>query len=97
LPPGAAARIDARLEVGAIAETVSVAAEEVKDERGRAAREEGAVQAQVASANVTSLQTRAAGQLPVRIDVPRNASSYSFTRLLVLDEETAMSFRYKSR
>jgi hypothetical protein len=97
LPPGTAARVDARLDVGTLAETVTVAAENVADERGRARREEAAVQAQAASANVTSLQRRAAGQLPVRVDVPRSGVSYSFTRLLVLDEETRMLFRYKSR
>ncbi len=84
-------------DVGTLAETVTVAAEKVADERGRARREEAAVQAQAASANVTSLQRRAAGQLPVRVDVPRSGVSYSFTRLLVLDEETRMLFRYKSR
>jgi len=97
LPPGAAARVDARLELGTVTETVSVIAEKVADERGRARRAEGSVQAQAASANVASLQRRAAGQLPVRVDVPRSGASYSFTRLLVLDEETTVSFRFKSR
>jgi hypothetical protein len=50
-----------------------------------------------ASANVTSLQQRVSGVLPVRIDVPRAGNSYHFVRPLVLDEETSVTFTYKSR
>jgi hypothetical protein len=49
------------------------------------------------SANVQSLQRRAAGVLPVRIDVPRAGSSHRFVKPLVVDEETVVSFRYKRR
>ena len=56
----------------------------------------GAV-AQNASENVMNLQKRVAGVLPVPIDVPRAGTSFSFVRPLVLDEETKVTFSYKSR
>ena len=49
------------------------------------------------SQNVQSLQKRAAGVLPVRLDVPRTGQSHIFVRPLVMDEETRVSFRYKLR
>ena len=48
------------------------------------------------SANVVELQKRVAGVLPVRVDVPRAGSSYKFVRPLVLDEETKVTFSYKT-
>jgi hypothetical protein len=50
-----------------------------------------------ASSNVVNLQRRAAGVLPIRVDVPRARNSYRFVRPLVLDEETKMTFKYKSK
>jgi hypothetical protein len=52
---------------------------------------------QNASVNVMNLQRRVAGVLPVAIDVPRAGTSFSFVRPLVLDEETKVTFSYKSR
>jgi hypothetical protein len=52
---------------------------------------------QQASANVLNLQKRVAGVLPVPIDVPRAGGAFSFVRPLVLDEETKVTFSYKSR
>jgi len=49
------------------------------------------------SGNVLDLQKRVAGVLPVAIDVPRAGTSFSFVRPLVLDEETKVTFSYKSR
>jgi hypothetical protein len=51
----------------------------------------------VASANVVNLQRRVAGVLPVAIDVPHAGTSFSFVRPLVLDEETKVTFNYKTR
>jgi hypothetical protein len=51
----------------------------------------------IASANVINLQRRVAGVLPVAIDVPHAGTSFSFVRPLVLDEETKVTFSYKSR
>jgi hypothetical protein len=56
----------------------------------------GAV-SQNASTNVVNLQKRVAGVLPVPIDVPRAGTMFSFVRPLVLDEETKVTFSYKSR
>ncbi len=50
-----------------------------------------------ASANVLNLQKRVAGVLPVPVDVPRAGTSFSFLRPLVLDEETKVTFSYRSR
>jgi len=49
------------------------------------------------SQNVFNLQRRVAGILPVRVDVPRSGKSYRFVRPLVLDEETRITFQYKSK
>ena len=57
----------------------------------------GAAPQNLASANVLNLQRKVAGVLPVAIDVPRTGTSFSFVRPLVLDEETKVTFSYKSR
>jgi hypothetical protein len=49
------------------------------------------------SSNVVNLQRRAAGDLPIRVDVPHEGGSYRFVRPLVLDEETKVTFHYKSK
>jgi hypothetical protein len=51
----------------------------------------------IPSANVLDLQKRVAGVLPVRVDVPRAGNSYRFARALVLDEETKVTFSYKTK
>jgi hypothetical protein len=61
------------------------------------ARQNRAAQLSAPSANVTNLQRRVAGILPVRIDVPKSGRSYRFVRTLVLDEETRISFNYKAK
>jgi len=55
------------------------------------------VVSQNASANVLNLQKRVAGVLPIPVDVPRAGTSFAFVRTLVLDEETKVTFTYKSR
>jgi hypothetical protein len=49
------------------------------------------------SPNVYNLQQRVAGVLPVAVDIPRAGASYRFLRPLVLNEETKLSFTYKSK
>jgi hypothetical protein len=49
------------------------------------------------SDNVFNLQRRVAGILPVRIEVPRSGRSYRFVRPLVMDEETRITFQYKTK
>ena len=89
------------LEAGAIAETVTITpgvsaeygARQINDLPRKAAQ----AQVNAPSANVFNLQRRVAGILPVRVEVPRSGKSYRFVRPLVLDEETKISFQYKSR
>ena len=66
-----------------------------RDERD--ARKNAEKQQMVASNNVMNLQQRISGVLPVRVDVPRAGNSYNFVRPLVLDEETKVTFTYKSK
>jgi hypothetical protein len=65
-----------------------------KDRLKNARREEPQ---QAASANVFNLQKKVAGVLPVRVDVPRAGASYRFARALVLDEETKVTFNYRTK
>ena len=60
-------------------------------------RDQRQQQAAEPSVNVQNLQRRAAGVLPVRIDVPRAGSSHRFVKPLVIDEETMVGFRYRRR
>src|SRR6267142_1409723 len=86
--------------LGAATQTVTVEATNSpidRRESERNARKIAAQQQTAASVNVTNLQQRVAGVLPVRIDVPRAGNSYHFVRPLVLDEETKVSFTYKSK
>jgi hypothetical protein len=91
------------LNVGAVTEVVTVEASngpyDARDSERieRNARKIAAQQQTAASANVTNLQQRVSGVLPVRVDVPRAGNSYHFVRPLVLDEETKVSFTYKSK
>jgi hypothetical protein len=97
------------LSVGATTETIEVRAEAVNvestsSELSMSGRNFSKVMplapgvvSQNASANVINLQKRVSGVLPVAIDVPRTGTSFSFVRPLVLDEETKVTFSYKSR
>jgi hypothetical protein len=82
-------------------EMVQVMAEsiEVRNSRQieRDAKKAAEKQQTAASSNVINLQQRISGVLPVRVDVPRAGNSYHFVRPLVLDEETKVTFTYKSK
>ena len=93
-----------KLSLGGTAESVEVMAQAVNGPmNGRndqqLAQLESNAKKQTAnpSANVVNLQRRVAGVLPVAIDVPRTSTSFQFARALVLDEETKVTFSYKSR
>ena len=86
-------QVDVTMEVEMASETVTVQSSADAVRAGQAARD-----AQSApSANVQSLQRRAAGVLPIRIDVPRAGTSHRFVKPLVIDEETIVTFRYRTR
>jgi hypothetical protein len=96
--------LNSALSVGALTESISVMAEAGRNFSNldlqslqTNARKNAEKQQLAASANVTSLQQRVSGVLPVRVDVPRAGNSYHFVRPLVLDEETKVTFTYKSK
>ena len=101
---------DLMLQVGAVQETVTVTAEAplintrsaessetIRMNELKTMQSDNAQRADVPSANVQSLQRRAAGVLPIRIEVPRAGTSHRFVKPLVIDEETVVSFRYRRR
>jgi hypothetical protein len=47
------------------------------------------------SQNVVNLQARAAGVLPIRVDVPRAGTSHEFIKPLVVGTEATVKLRYK--
>jgi hypothetical protein len=47
------------------------------------------------SQNVVNLQQRAAGVLPIRVDVPRAGMSHQFVKPLVVDTVATVTLRYK--
>jgi hypothetical protein len=90
------------LSVGAVAQSVEVMSStaDLQTESRRIERElkkDAAAAQTAASPNVLNLQRRVSGVLPVRIDVPRAGNSYHFVRPLVVDEETKLTFAYKSK
>ena len=96
------ARLGTTLQPGSVSETVQVTADGLINGREVQKLEEQVRTRQLAqlnapSANVFSLQRRVAGILPVHVDVPRSGKSYRFVRPLVLEEETKITFQYKSK
>ena len=49
------------------------------------------------SQNVINLQQRAAGVLPIPVDVPRAGRSHQFVKPLVVDQQAFVTLRYKRR
>jgi hypothetical protein len=94
-------RVDIALAVGMLSETVHVVSESPTLDTSRVrARDEGARmdrEPQAPSQNVVNLQKRAAGVLPVRVDVPRAGTSHQFVKPLVVDQEVFLSLRYKRK
>lgn len=105
----APARLGTTMEVGAVSETVTVTAGsggrlnssnltidglEKVEQKARQIQELSLL---TPSQNVLNLQRRVAGVLPVPVDVPRAGKSYKFVRPLVLEEETRVTFQYKTK
>lgn len=103
------ARLGTTLQVATVNETVTVTGSNAtrtdmsmsagRDSRRieEQARKSQAAQMNAPSQNVYNLQRRVAGVLPVRVEVPRAGKSYRFVRPLVLEEETKITFAYKSK
>jgi hypothetical protein len=87
-----------RMEVGTVTETVEVTSKDGAKQSAqieREARQNAAAQRVEPSANVTALQNRVAGVLPIAVNVPHAGNSYRFVRPLVVDEETRVTFSYR--
>jgi hypothetical protein len=80
---------------GAIPESVTVTAKSPALDRAKSREEQKAAEAP--SQNVINLQKRAAGVLPVRVDVPRAGVSHQFVKPLVVDQVTVVNLKYKRR
>jgi hypothetical protein len=79
------------LSVGALQETVTVSGQSPAERKNEAGR------AEPPSQNVVNLQRRAAGVLPIRVEVPRAGTSHQFVKPLVIDQAATVSFKYKRR
>jgi hypothetical protein len=97
------ARVDIPLSVAGVSETITIQSDDTEQiqqatrNAERQARKQQ-MEAQTApSVNVSNLQRRVAGVLPVGVEVPRAGKAYRFLRPLVLDEETKVTFRYKAK
>jgi hypothetical protein len=84
-------RMDITLNVGSLAESVTVTGSSPAVHTARQAQKEEPSQ------NVINLQRRVAGVLPIRVEVPRAGTSYRFARPLVVNDETTVSFHYKRK
>jgi hypothetical protein len=82
---GAAQRVDIVMPLAGVQESIFVSADSL------------AAPANEPSENIVNLQRRAAGVLPIPIDVPRAGSSHRFARPIVVDDETTVRFRYSRR
>ena len=96
------ARLGTTLQPGSVSATVQVTGDgpingrEVEKLEAQV-RTRQLAQLNAPSPNVFSLQRRVAGILPVHVDVPRSGKSYRFVRPLVMEEETKITFQYKSK
>jgi hypothetical protein len=103
--PGA---VNTVLRLGSVAETVEVDAESTSlpvtgrnyaqiIELEKDAKRQALMAQNAPSSNVMNLQRRVAGVLPVAVDVPRTGTAFHFVRPLVVDEETKVTFGYKTK
>jgi hypothetical protein len=96
--PNAQRSLDTTLQVGAATETVEIAASNGRDDMNlRRTNKQAQVAQSTPSENVLNLQKRVAGVLPIAVEVPRAGTAFHFVRPLVVNEETKVTFRYKSR
>jgi hypothetical protein len=92
------------LNVGSTSEVVTVEAESLSvngrrefDKLESTAKKQAQAAQNAPSVNVVNLQRRVAGVLPVAVDVPHAGTAFHFVRALVVDEETKVTFGYKSK
>lgn len=86
---GSPRRVEIDMDLNMLSETITVSAEaamaDVRRDR----------QALPPSQNVVNLQARAAGVLPIRVDVPRTGVSHEFIKPLVIGSVATVKLRYK--
>ena len=92
---GSPRRIELDMEVATLQETITVTAESPNERDQR--EQKRAIQMAPPSQNVVNLQARAAGVLPIRVDVPRAGVSHQFIKPLVVGTEATVTLRYKRR
>jgi hypothetical protein len=95
---GSPRRAEMTLAVGRISETITVTGEAPvidasTSHTSRADRDQARYAAP--SQNVVNLQARAAGVLPIRVDVPRAGLSHEFVKPLVVGTVPTVRLRYK--
>jgi hypothetical protein len=86
---GSPRQIEMTLEVGRLEETVTVTGAAPVIDASTSAR------FSAPSQNVVNLQARAAGVLPIRVDVPRAGVSHEFVKPLVVGSSPEVRLRYK--
>ena len=94
------ARIGTTMEVASVSEVVTITTDGADINSRRIEdnlKKNQMAQLNTASQNVFNLQRRVAGILPVAVEVPRSGKSYRFVRPLVMEEETRITFQYKSK
>ncbi|HWF89773.1 MAG TPA: carboxypeptidase-like regulatory domain-containing protein, partial [Pyrinomonadaceae bacterium] len=94
------ASLGTTLEAGAVSEVVTITggAAEINSRRiDDTVKRNQLSLLNATSQNVVNLQRRVAGILPVAVEVPRSGKSYRFVRPLVMEEETRITFQYKSK
>jgi hypothetical protein len=98
--------ISSTLRVGTVSEQVTVEAESLSmngrnymqfSELDKKEKKQAQIAQNAPSLNVVNLQRRVAGVLPVAVDVPRAGMAFHFVRPLVVDEETKVTFGYRSK
>jgi hypothetical protein len=96
--------VNTNLQVGNVSETVEVSAGAVEsrdfdrlEQFGKLEKKQAQLAQSQPSVNVLNLQKRVAGVLPIAVEVPHAGTEFHFVRPLVLNEETKVTFTYKSK
>jgi len=89
--------VNQSIEVSADAVTLNTESAQIGGRKEKRNKNAPALPPPPPSSNIYNLQQRVAGVLPVAVDDPRAGASYRFLRPLVLNEETKLSFAYKSK
>ena len=96
---GSPRRIELDMQIGQVMETVTVTGAspliDTSSTQDAAPAPPPRVQLAPPSQNVVNLQMRAAGVLPIRVDVPRAGVSHEFIKPLVVGAEATVTLRYK--